>query len=143
MQVSDLIKVLGLVGEGYRSKDGLRPADAVERILTQLRGSENLTIEAWIALRRKPKPQPQKVCDRSLGDILLDLEGTTATVALEAAYQRLDSLSLTSSQIKDLAKLATGKGTRSKEAAIIALKTYLASRAQSQERKLSVSRAFS
>ncbi len=143
MQVSDVIKVLYLVGEGYRSKDGTKPADAIEKIISQFKGAENLTIEAWIASRQKRKRLPDETKDENLGDLLLRLERSTSTGNFEQAFQQLDNLSLSASQLKNLAKLVTGKGPRSKDAAIIALKTHLASCAQSQDRKLSVIKAFS
>lgn len=149
MQVQEFIEALDLIGQIYRSSNGKKPADAIAKLKAQLAGSEVLTVAEWVSLRSPgaangeartpPPPAPE---GEDLEVILQELEQAANSRSSEAAFQKLEALSLTTDEWKKLAKLAAVRGAKSGKAAKDGLRNHLANRVQLHNRRESVAQIF-
>lgn len=143
MKVTELIEALNLVGRVYRNRDGSKPADAITKVIQQLKGGQDLTLAEWVQeSRTKPEPQTKKkpgVDTATIDEAILRLEQAETHADLHAEIGRLK---LKAGEWKALAKKATGKSGSSGKAAKELTETHFSNLLLMQERMGSVKRLF-
>lgn len=144
MKVSELIEALTLVGDGYRNKAGSKPADAVVKLIEQLRGAEDLSLREWVKSRLdKPLKVSKKLNSTIENDEMNSLANALSRLESHAAIDSfLASLSLSAPSWRMLAKYVTGKGAPTGIAAKQAIEAHYSNRLLATERVESVKRQF-
>ncbi len=144
IKVATLIEALALVGQVYRNKNGSQPADAVNKILQQLKGAGEMTLTEWVETRQKKpkgaaKKEPQPKAETSPEDAIIKLERAETHAALR---ETIASTNLSANQWKTLAKSVIGRSAVSGKAAREALETHFSDRLLLDERIEGVKRQF-
>jgi hypothetical protein len=145
LKVATLIEALAMVGRVYRNKDGSQPADAVKKLLEQLKGAENMTLAEW-AESRQPKPkaalkraEKPKVEPATIDQALARLERAETQAALR---QAIGSIVLSAGAWMSLARMLTGRPGGTGKAARDAVETHFSDRLLLNERIEGVKRQF-
>jgi hypothetical protein len=139
MRVIDLMQALDLVGEVSPNADKRKLTDAIFRVKSELSASSNMTLAEWAVSRKMAREIAQET---NLETLLAKLESHALKLGTQVAYGLLEYLTFDAATWRQLALLATGKRERSKVNAKFALRSHLASRAQSQERREGAARWF-
>lgn len=142
MIVRELIEALQLVGTVYRNRDGSKPADAVTKVIQQLKGYDELRLSQWAEHAKKPKPskrQAATIDTAKIDDVLSSLESAETHSELHSEIGRLK---LTASEWKALARKATGKSSKSGKDARDLTETHFSNLLLMSERVSSVKRMF-
>lgn len=146
MLVKELIAALKSVGESYRNKDGSKPADAITKIITQLEGFEQCTLEDW-KQRSKNKKNGRKPAGGTIDEAQLvtaqeALSETKSQVELREAIRTLDA-KLSAQEWKALGRRLIGKSYTSGKTARSAVETHFSDRILMSGRIESVKRIHS
>ena len=152
LTVATLIEALGLVGQVYRNKDGSQPADAVKKLLEQLKGAGDMTLADWVRSRQpKPKAAPAGQGKKKARAAQAQAPAGTIDEALaalnradtqEALHDAMAALALSAGQWMSLARQLTGRPASSGKAAREAVETYFSDRLLLDERIKGVRRQF-
>jgi hypothetical protein len=130
------------VGTVYRNRDGSKPADAVVKVIQQLTGENELSLDEWVEQARKPKPSKRKSASTDtvkIKDAISRLEEAGTHSELRSVIQ---SLKLSAGEWKALAKTVTGKTGKSGKDAKDLAETHFSNLLLMEERVSSVKRLF-
>lgn len=142
MTIGELIEALRLVGTVYRNKDGSKPADAVVKVIQQLKGDSALSLGEWVEQAKKPVPAKRKsasIDNTKIKDAISRLEEATTHSELRSVIQNLQ---LSAGELKALAKMVTGKTGKSGKDAKDLAETHFSNLLLMEERVSSVKRLF-
>jgi hypothetical protein len=144
MKVADLIAALDFIGKSYRNKEGSKPADAVLKLLSQLKGYEIGTLADWARLQESSKSISKKkikatIEQEKLRVVLTSLENVDDQIALSSKIRNLNS-ELSAEDWKAVAKQLSGKSQGSGKASREFVETYFSNNLLLKNRLDSVKR---
>lgn len=131
-----------MVGTVYCNKDGSKPADAVVKVIQQLKGDSELSLGEWVERAKKPKPSKRKkisIDTVKIKDATSRLEEAETHSELRSVIQ---DLKLSAGEWKALAKAVTGKTGKSGKDARDLTETHFSNLLLMEERVSSVKRLF-
>jgi reverse gyrase len=146
MKVEDLVAAVKFVGDHYRNKDGSKPADAVLKLLSQLRGYEAGTLSEWAKQQENSRASNKKklkvkIDQKSIREILASLDRVSDQNGLTAAIQNLDS-ELSAEDWKAIARDLSGKLQGSGKASRAFIETHFSNSLLLKNRLESVKRVY-
>ena len=144
MKVATLIQALDLVGLIYCSEDGSQPANAVKKVLQQLRGAEDMTLAEWAEARRSQQKAAAEKAAASVDEGRVDqalarLEQADTHAALSAA---IADLALNTEEWQVFCGKLTGHSATSVEAAREIVEQHFSDGLLLKERVESMKRQF-
>jgi hypothetical protein len=147
MTVAELIRALEMVGRIYRNKDGSQPAEAVRKVIGQLDGAGDLTLDEW-ARAKSAKPAAKSL--RAIKAKMSNAEERIREVAdfLRAAKSQaelrdaMSRISLAADDWRALAKSVTGISAKTGKAAREAVETHFSDGLLIDERLEAVKQQF-
>jgi hypothetical protein len=144
-KVAALIQALELVGQVYRNKDGSKPADALLKIVQQLKGMEGMTLVEWVREKQSGSKRPGKktarstIDDQKIAENQAKFERAVTQPSLIAA---INTATLSAAEWQRLAQRLTGKRGTSGKAAREIVEEHYSAQLLLQERVSDVQRAF-
>lgn len=145
MTVAALVQALELVGQVYRNQDGSQQAEAVKKILQQLKGAGELTLAEWAKTKQKKSKTDAKQKAKPKAEPLTPEQALARLKIAEtqaALREAMARIKLSADQWKTLAKDVTGRRESSGPTARAAIETHFSDRLLLDERIESVKRQF-
>jgi hypothetical protein len=140
MKISTLIQALDTIGLIYRSDDRRQPAEAVQKLIQQLEGSEEMTLAEWVAVKAPAAALAQPtIAQDKIDEAISALEMARTQAALSA---RTAGLRLTPDEWRVLANQVTGWSPESVEEARELVEMHFSDRLLLEERIAFVRQQF-
>jgi hypothetical protein len=138
-----------LVGSVYRNKDGTKPADAIVKLKSQLRGCESLTVSQWVVSKKAKSSEGSKthvLNDTSVDAVISEFQARFETSSnedeVELVIRQIQSMRFSKDHWIKLSQALTGINAKSGKAAQQAIRVHFGNRRQLKNRRENIAKVL-